>query len=43
MRNNRDGVYPLTTDDDLRRQIAPAPTVFVTGHTHLSLIHILPA
>ena len=38
MRNNRDGVYPLTTDDDLRRQIAPAPTVFVTGHTHRPLV-----
>ena len=37
MRNNRDGVYPMTTDDDLRRQIAPAPAVFVTGHTHRPL------
>lgn len=38
MRNNRDGIYPMTTDADLRRQIAPAPAVFVTGHTHRSLV-----
>ncbi|MBK7215913.1 MAG: metallophosphoesterase family protein [Candidatus Promineofilum sp.] len=41
MRNNRDGVYPMTTDDDLRRQIAPAPAVFVTGHTHRPLTRAL--
>lgn len=41
MRNNRDGVYPLTTDDDLRRQIAPAPAVFVTAHTHRPLVRQL--
>lgn len=38
MRSNRDGVYPMTTDEDLRKQIAPAPAVFVTGHTHRPLI-----
>lgn len=38
MRNNRDGVYPATPDEELRRQIAPAPAVFVTGHTHRPLI-----
>jgi len=38
MRSNRDGVYPMTTDEDLRRQIAPAPAIFVTGHTHRSLM-----
>ena len=38
MRGNRDGIYPMTTDDDLRRQIAPAPAVFVTGHTHRPLV-----
>lgn len=38
MRNNRDGIYPMTTDDDLRRQIAPAPNLFVTGHTHRPLV-----
>jgi predicted phosphodiesterase len=41
MRNNRDGIYPMTTDDDLRRQIAPAPAVFVTGHTHRPLMRHL--
>lgn len=41
MRNNRDGVYPMTTDEELRRQIAPAPAVFVTGHTHRPLMRAL--
>ncbi len=41
MRNNRDGVYPMTTDEELRRQIAPAPAVFVTGHTHRPLARTL--
>lgn len=38
MRDNRDGVYPQTTDSELREQIAPAPALFVTGHTHRPLI-----
>jgi len=38
MRDNRDGVYPDTTDAELRVQIDPAPRVFVTGHTHRPLI-----
>jgi len=38
MRHNRDGIYPKTRDDELREQIAPAPTVFVTGHTHRPLL-----
>lgn len=37
MRNNRDGIYPITGDDELREQIAPPPAVFVTGHTHRPL------
>jgi predicted phosphodiesterase len=37
MRGNRDGIYPLTPDDEIRRQIAPAPAVFVTCHTHRPL------
>ena len=37
MRDNRDGIYPRTSDEELRRQIAPAPAVFVTGHTHRPL------
>lgn len=41
MRNNRDGIYPLTTDEELARQIAPAPSVFVTGHTHRPLTRTL--
>ncbi|MAU00831.1 MAG: metallophosphoesterase [Anaerolineaceae bacterium] len=43
MRDNRDGVYPQTTDAELREQIAPAPKVFVTGHTHRPLIRQVDA
>jgi predicted phosphodiesterase len=41
MGNNRDGVYPNTSDDHLRAQIDPAPAVFATGHTHRPLIRRL--
>lgn len=34
MRSNRDGLYKGTADERLREQIAPAPAVFATGHTH---------
>ncbi len=34
---NRIGIYPDTSDEDLRERIAPAPDVFVTGHTHRPL------
>lgn len=34
MQGNRDGIYPETHDADLRQQIAPAPAVFCTAHTH---------
>jgi len=43
MRDNRDGVYPQTTDAELRQQIMPAPKVFVTGHTHRPLIRQVDA
>lgn len=38
MLSNRDGIYCEMTDDELRRRILPAPSVFVTGHTHQPLI-----
>jgi len=38
MINNRDGIYPETKDSSLRKKIAPAPAVFITGHTHRPLI-----
>lgn len=38
MRSNRDGIYPQTTNDEIRRQIAPAPAIFVTCHTHRPLM-----
>jgi hypothetical protein len=43
MRDNRDGVYPKTPDAELREQIAPAPKIFVTGHTHRPLIRQIDA
>jgi len=38
MRGNRDGIYPETTDDELRRQIQPPPALLCVGHTHRPLI-----
>lgn len=38
MRSNRDGIYPMTGDNEIRRQIDPAPSVFITGHTHRPLM-----
>jgi len=34
MKNNRDGIYPETKKEKLESQISPAPSVFITGHTH---------
>lgn len=38
MVNNRDGMYHKAPEEKLRCQIAPAPAVFVTGHTHRPFI-----
>jgi len=38
MRGNRDGIYPETTDDELRRQIQPPPLLLCVGHTHRPLV-----
>ncbi len=38
MRSNRDGIYPMSINEDIRHQIAPAPAVFITGHTHRPLM-----
>ena len=38
MRNNRDGIFPYTPDDALRRKILPPPAVLCVGHTHRPLI-----
>ncbi len=38
MRNNRDGIYPKSSDEELWKQIAPVPAVFVTAHTHRPMI-----
>jgi putative phosphoesterase len=37
MRHNREGIYPETSASALRQMIAPAPDVFITGHTHRAL------
>ncbi len=34
MRGNRDGIYADSSDEELWKQIAPVPAVFVTAHTH---------
>jgi putative phosphoesterase len=41
MLSNRDGIYPETTNTELEELIAPAPTVFITGHTHRALVRRL--
>lgn len=41
MRGNTDGIYVQTSDHELREQIAPAPRVFCTAHTHRPLIRTL--
>lgn len=38
MRGTRDGIFPRTSDETLREQIAPPPGLFVVGHTHYPLI-----
>lgn len=38
MRGNRDGIYPETTDEELRRQIQTETDLFCVGHTHRPLI-----
>jgi predicted phosphodiesterase len=38
MRGNRDGIYPETTDDELRRQIQPPSPLLCVGHTHRPLV-----
>jgi predicted phosphodiesterase len=34
MQSNSDGFLPWHTDEEIRPKIAPAPALFVTGHTH---------
>ncbi len=41
MRGTRDGIFPKTPDDQLRKQIAPPPKLFVVGHTHVPLVRTL--
>jgi predicted phosphodiesterase len=38
MLGNRRGIYPRQSDEELRRLIAPPPSVLVVGHTHRPLI-----
>ncbi len=41
MRGTRDGIFVETPAEVLREQIAPAPKLFVVGHTHQPLIRTL--
>ncbi|MEL7370183.1 MAG: metallophosphoesterase family protein [Myxococcota bacterium] len=38
MDRNDNGIFPFSTDDQIRKQIAPAPQVFATAHTHIPLV-----
>lgn len=38
---NRAGIYPFTSDDDVRRRIVTGARVFVTAHTHVAHIRSL--
>ncbi len=38
IRGNRDGIYPTTSDDELRQQIQPEAALFCVGHTHRPLV-----
>jgi predicted phosphodiesterase len=41
MRHLRDCVFADTPDETLREQIAPAPRLFVVGHTHIPLVRTI--
>jgi putative phosphoesterase len=41
MLGNRNGIFPKTSDEELREKIAPAPDVFLAGHTHRPLLRQL--
>ncbi len=41
MRGNRDGIYPETSDQHLRRQIQPPPPLLCVGHTHRPLVRAI--
>lgn len=41
MLGNRQGIYPETTDDELRQRITPPPALLVAGHTHRPLVRRL--
>jgi predicted phosphodiesterase len=41
MLNNRDGIFPDTTDEYLRQQIAPPPAAICVGHTHQALTRFI--
>ncbi len=38
MRGNRDGIYPETHDETLRKQLGDPPALLCVGHTHRPLI-----
>jgi len=38
MLHNRDGIYPQTTEEELREKISPGPALFCVGHTHRPLV-----
>lgn len=43
MRHDRDNILVNSPDEELRRQIAPAPPVFCCGHTHRAFVRTIDA
>jgi len=39
MEHDRAGIFPETTDEELRHKIKPPPSVLIVGHTHRPLVH----
>ncbi|MDJ0757434.1 MAG: metallophosphoesterase [Ardenticatenaceae bacterium] len=39
--SNRLGIYPDSTDDEVRERFSPLPTLFITSHTHRALTRTL--
>ncbi len=41
MLGTRNGIFPKTPDEELRRKINPSPAVLVVGHTHIPLVRCI--
>jgi predicted phosphodiesterase len=39
--SNTDGIGPWSSDEEIREKMAPAPSIFVTAHTHRFLVRMV--